>query len=101
MLAELDPERPVAVCRELTKVHEEVVRGTAGELAERYAKEPPRGEVALVVGPAPAPTDRDLGPALEAVRKLVDSGAKPRVAAHVVADLTGASANKLYKALTS
>jgi 16S rRNA (cytidine1402-2'-O)-methyltransferase len=100
-LAELDPERPVAVCRELTKVHEEVVRGPAGELAARYAKEPPRGEVVLVVGPAPAPTDVDLTPALEAVRKLVDSGAKPRVAAHVVADLTGASANKLYKALTA
>ena len=37
VLAELDPEREVAVCRELTKVHEEVVRGTAAELAERYA----------------------------------------------------------------
>ena len=48
-LAEVDPERPVAVCRELTKVHEEVVRGTAQELAARYASEPPRGEVALVL----------------------------------------------------
>ena len=100
VLAALHPERPVAVCRELTKIHEEVVRGPAGELAARYAKEPPRGEVVLVVGPAPAPTKLDLEPALEAVRKLVASGAKPRVAAHVVADLTGASANKLYKALT-
>jgi 16S rRNA (cytidine1402-2'-O)-methyltransferase len=100
-LAALDPQRPVAVCRELTKLHEEVVRGPAEELAARYAQEPPRGEVVLVVGPAPAPTDVDLTPALEAVRKLVDSGAKPRVAAHVVADLTGASANKLYKALTA
>ena len=48
LLAELDPERPVAVCRELTKVHEEVVRGTAAELAERYADAPPKGEVVLV-----------------------------------------------------
>jgi 16S rRNA (cytidine1402-2'-O)-methyltransferase len=100
-LAQLDPERPVAVCRELTKVHEEVVRGHAQELAARYAEQPPKGEVVLVVGPAPAPTEQDLAPALEAVRKLVESGAKPRVAAHVVADLTGASANKLYKALTA
>ena len=38
VLAELDPERPVAVCRELTKLHEEVVRGTAAELAARYAR---------------------------------------------------------------
>ena len=54
VLAELDALRPVAVCRELTKLHEEVVRGTAGELADRYAGEAPRGEVVLVVGPAPA-----------------------------------------------
>ncbi len=40
VLAELDPERPVAVARELTKLHEEVVRGTAAELAERYAERP-------------------------------------------------------------
>lgn len=100
VLAELDPERPVAVCRELTKLHEEVVRGKAGELAARYAEEPPKGEVVLVVGPAPEPTDLDLTPALAAVRRLVESGAKPRIAAGVVADLTGASANALYKALT-
>ena len=98
-LAELDPERPVAVCRELTKVHEEVVRGSAAELASRYADEPPRGEVVLVVGAAPA-VDGDLGPALEALRRLVDAGAKPRPAAGVVADLTGVSANALYRALT-
>jgi 16S rRNA (cytidine1402-2'-O)-methyltransferase len=55
----------------------------------------------LVVGPAPAPTDIDLTPALEAVKKLVESGAKPRTAASVVAELTGASANALYKALTT
>ena len=42
VLAEIDPERQVAVCRELTKVHEEVVRGSAAELAERYADKPPR-----------------------------------------------------------
>jgi len=98
-LAAVDPERPVAVCRELTKVHEEIVRGTAAELAARYADEAPRGEVVLVVGPAPA-VDGDLGPALEALRSLVDAGAKPRPAAGVVADLTGVSANALYRALT-
>lgn len=100
-LAALDPERPVAVCRELTKVHEEVVRGRAGELAARYAEQPARGEVVLVVGAAPAAAELDLGPAVEAVRKLVDSGAKPRTAAAVVAQLTGTSANTLYRALTA
>jgi 16S rRNA (cytidine1402-2'-O)-methyltransferase len=100
VLTELDPTRPVAVCRELTKLHEEVVRGPAAQLAARYAQEPPKGEVVLVVGPASVPTEQDLAPALAAVRKLVDSGAKPRIAAGVVAELTGASANALYKALT-
>src|SRR3712207_1335555 len=52
VLASVDPERQVAVCRELTKLHEEVVRGSARELASRYADAPPRGEVVLVVGPA-------------------------------------------------
>jgi 16S rRNA (cytidine1402-2'-O)-methyltransferase len=101
VLAELDPDRPVAVCRELTKVHEEVVRGTAAELADRYATEPPRGEVAVVIGGAPAAATLDTGPALEAVRRLVEAGAKPRVAAAVVAELTGVSANELYRGLTA
>jgi 16S rRNA (cytidine1402-2'-O)-methyltransferase len=101
VLAEVDPERPVAVCRELTKLHEEVVRGQAKELAERYAESPPRGEVVLVVGAAPRARATDLGPALDAVRRLVDAGAKPRPAAQVVAELTGAKANALYRALTA
>ena len=100
VLAALDPERPVAVCRELTKLHEEVVRGTAAELAERYAGGPPRGEVALVVGGAPSVQD-EVGPALQALQRLVDAGAKPRPAASVVADLTGVPANRLYRALTA
>ena len=99
-LAEVDPERPVAVCRELTKLHEEVVRGTAASLAQRYAEQPPRGEVVLVVGAAPG-GEADLGPALAALRRLVeDAGARPRPAAAVVAELTGTSANALYRALT-
>jgi 16S rRNA (cytidine1402-2'-O)-methyltransferase len=98
-LAELDPERPVAVCRELTKIHEEVVRGTAAELAARYAGNPPRGEVALVVGAAPSVAD-EIGPSLDALRRLVAAGAKPRPAASVVSELTGVPANRLYRALT-
>jgi 16S rRNA (cytidine1402-2'-O)-methyltransferase len=100
VLASLDAERQVAVCRELTKLHEEVVRGTAASLAARYAQEAPRGEVVLVVGPASASAAIDLAPAFEAVQRLVESGAKPRVAASVVAELTGAGANELYRALT-
>jgi 16S rRNA (cytidine1402-2'-O)-methyltransferase len=101
VLAELDPSRDVAVCRELTKVHEEVVRGTAADLAERYTDAPPKGEVVLVIGAAPEGDGEVDEAALEAVAKLVDAGAKPRAAAHVVADLTGSSANALYRAHTS
>jgi 16S rRNA (cytidine1402-2'-O)-methyltransferase len=98
-LAELDPEREAAVCRELTKVHEEVVRGTAAELAERYRSEEPRGEVVLVVAGAPegAPGE-PAARSVEALAALVEAGAKPRPAAGVVAGLTGESANALYKA---
>jgi 16S rRNA (cytidine1402-2'-O)-methyltransferase len=98
-LAELDPERPVVVCRELTKVHEEIVRGSAGELAARYAEAAPRGEVVLVVGGAPA-AEPEIAPALDALRRLVAAGAKPRPASSVVASLTGVKANALYRALT-
>ena len=96
VLASLDPDRPVAVCRELTKLHEEVVRGTAAELASRYAVDGPRGEVVLVVGGASEPSGLDPA-AVEAVRTLVQSGARAKVAAKVVAELTGAAANALYR----
>ncbi|MFL5316885.1 MAG: 16S rRNA (cytidine(1402)-2'-O)-methyltransferase, partial [Microvirga sp.] len=75
----------------------EVVRGTASELAARYADEPPRGEVVLVVGGAPARSGADPG-AGDAVRRLIGAGARPRAAAGIVAELTGASANALYRA---
>jgi 16S rRNA (cytidine1402-2'-O)-methyltransferase len=99
VLADTDPVRPVAVCRELTKVHEEVVRGDAATLAARYADDPPRGEVVLVIGGAPEPTGPDPV-ALDAVRRLVEDGARARTAASVVAKLTGGSANELYRAAT-
>ncbi|HEY4280619.1 MAG TPA: 16S rRNA (cytidine(1402)-2'-O)-methyltransferase [Conexibacter sp.] len=100
VLAEADPERPVAVCRELTKLHEEIVRGAAGELAQRYAEQAPKGEVVLVVGAAKA-VEPEVGPALDALRRLVEAGAKPRPAASVLAELTGVPANALYRALTA
>src|SRR5947209_15806488 len=100
VLTRLDPSRPVAVARELTKLHEEVLRGSASELAERYAAQPPRGEVVLVVGGAPESDIGVTGPAVDALRRLLDAGARPRAAAGVVSDLTGVPANQLYRALT-
>jgi 16S rRNA (cytidine1402-2'-O)-methyltransferase len=97
-LASVDPARRVAVCRELTKVHEEVVRGTAGELASRYADAAPRGEIVLVIGGAPEPSGVDPA-AVDAVRRLVEAGARARPAASVVSELTGVPANALYRAV--
>jgi 16S rRNA (cytidine1402-2'-O)-methyltransferase len=98
VLASVDPGRRVAVCRELTKVHEEVVRGTAEELAARYSETAPRGEVVLVIGGAPPREGVDPA-AVAAVRRLIEAGARARPAASVVAELTGAPANALYRAV--
>jgi len=99
-LAAIAPDRPAAVCRELTKMHEEVARGSLAELARRFRGDV-KGEIVLVVGPAAAEDhDRDVGFAVDALRHLVQSGARPRAAASVVAALTGTRANDLYRALT-
>jgi 16S rRNA (cytidine1402-2'-O)-methyltransferase len=94
-LAAFDPARPVAVCRELTKRFEEVARGTAVELAERFAA-PPKGEITLVVGGGEGRVV-DEAAALAAVAELVDAGVPRRQAAELVARLTGAARNALYR----
>jgi 16S rRNA (cytidine1402-2'-O)-methyltransferase len=85
------------VCRELTKLHEEVVRGTRPTLAARYAAAADRGR-GRARRRRGAPAAEGVDTAVDAVRRLVAAGAKPRVAAGVVADLTGAPANALYAA---
>jgi 16S rRNA (cytidine1402-2'-O)-methyltransferase len=89
-------ERPAAVCRELTKLHEEVARGTLGELAERFAGGA-RGEIVLVVGGAPA---AEVSPedALARVRELVAQGVGLKAASAEVAEHTGLSRRALYEA---
>lgn len=91
-LRAMDPSRPVAVCRELTKLHEEIVRGPAGEVADQVTA---RGEIVLVVGGVPETVDAEAAAA--AVTRLVEAGARARTAASVVAELTGGSANELYR----
>jgi 16S rRNA (cytidine1402-2'-O)-methyltransferase len=97
LLARAQPERQVAVCRELTKRFEEVVRGTAEEVAARFV-EPPKGEITVVLGAAEEVTGaEDDAAALEAVAELVSEGVGRRRAADVVARLTGAPRNRLYR----
>jgi 16S rRNA (cytidine1402-2'-O)-methyltransferase len=93
-LARVVPDRPCAVCRELTKRHEQVTRGKVSELAERFV-EPVRGEVTLVLGAAEAAPDEPA--ALTAVGELVEAGLARKQAAELVARLTGVARNKLYQ----
>ena len=94
-LATVDPERELAVCRELTKRHEHVVRGRARELAERFV-EPPKGEITLVLSPGAERESADEAAAAQAVAELVGAGLARREAAAVVARLTGLPRKHLY-----
>jgi 16S rRNA (cytidine1402-2'-O)-methyltransferase len=95
-LAAAEPERSVAVCRELTKRFEEVVRGPAREVAERF-DEPPKGEVTIVIGAGTGSTPPAVTEGAAAVAELVAAGVPRRRAADVVARLTGLSRNELYR----
>ncbi|MDR6971171.1 16S rRNA (cytidine(1402)-2'-O)-methyltransferase [Leifsonia shinshuensis] len=89
-------DRRVAVCRELTKLYEEVRRGTAAELAA-WAAEGVRGEIVIVVGGAPARA-ADPETAVAQVLALVAAGTRLKDAAAEVADATGLGKRDLYQA---
>ncbi len=93
-IADLWPEREVAVAREITKLHEECRSGTAAALAEHYAAHPPRGEIALLIGP-PAAAEAPL-PDTDALLKAALAGAGPGKAAGIVAKATGIERASLY-----
>ena len=97
-LAAASPAREVAVCRELTKRFEEVVRGSAAVLADRFG-DPPKGEITLVLGPGPgrATVARRDDAAREAVAELLTAGTPRRLAVDVVARLVDMSRNELYR----
>ncbi|WP_245651192.1 16S rRNA (cytidine(1402)-2'-O)-methyltransferase [Paramagnetospirillum marisnigri] len=89
-------ERQAAVARELTKMHEEVVRGSLAELAARYAQTPPRGEVVVVVAPpgeAPAAAADQLDARL---RRAVEDGLSIKDASALVAAETGSARREVY-----
>jgi 16S rRNA (cytidine1402-2'-O)-methyltransferase len=94
-------DRPCAVVRELTKVHEEVLRGSLAEVAERLAAGGPRGELTLVVGGAPAGRPGGAGAADLAaeVAALVAGGASTRDAIATVARTSGTPRNAVYQAV--
>ncbi|MBI3649032.1 MAG: 16S rRNA (cytidine(1402)-2'-O)-methyltransferase [Actinobacteria bacterium] len=92
-------DRRVALCRELTKVHEEVLRGRASEVLGRIADTELKGEVAVVIEGAPRGSPSDVASLVDEARELAAGGMRKRDAAHAVAERHGVSANALYRAL--
>jgi 16S rRNA (cytidine1402-2'-O)-methyltransferase len=101
-LVEACGDRRAALCRELTKVHQEVRRGSLAELAESTRDEELKGEVTLVVEGAP---ERDpsasADEAIELARSLASAGMRKRDAAREAAARTGVPANRIYEALNA
>lgn len=91
------PERPAAVCRELTKTYEEVRRGGLAELAS-WATEGVRGEITIVVGGAPAVVS-DLLSEAAGIQARVDAGERLKDVCAEVAAATGLSRKDLYNAV--
>jgi 16S rRNA (cytidine1402-2'-O)-methyltransferase len=92
-------DRRVALCRELTKLHEEVVRGRVSEVLDRLGDGVPKGELVVVLEGRAEPAEVDLPELVEEARRLVRDGMRKREAASTVARRRGASANEIYEAL--
>ena len=92
-------DRPISLCRELTKLHEEVVRTTLGQAVERYTEMPPKGEFVLVVAGSPreepeSPTEED---AAQCVARLMADGLSRKDAVKEAARKLGLSKNEVYE----
>lgn len=98
--AAFGPDRPVALCRELTKLHEETIRTTLGQALDRYRETAPKGEFVLVVAGRPPRQEAamTLEEAVERVLTLRDGGMRLKDAVRQVAADTGLSKNELYSA---
>ena len=94
-------ERKIVFCRELTKIHEEVLRMTLGEAVEYYTVNEPRGEYVLVLEGKTADDSEKLtiDEAMEQVKRLIEKGEKPTEACKAVAKETGFKKSELYAAL--
>ena len=101
LAAVFGPERPMAVCRELTKLHEEVLRLPIGEAVKHFAAQEPRGEFVLVVGgrpPQAAEGDEDA--ALARAEQLRREGLSLKEAAARAAAEFGVRKRQLYNQMT-
>ena len=96
----LGGDRNAAICRELTKLHEETLRGTLDELIRHFNDNEPRGEFVIVVeGKARKRETLSLEDAVEIANKLIENGEKPNAACKQAAELSGISKRDIYSAL--
>lgn len=94
----LGPERRVAVCRELTKLHEEVRRGTLAEMSQWASEEPVRGEITVVLDGA-QPGSIDVDALVPIVEQRVAEGERLKTACKLLAKERGTSTRELYEAV--
>ena len=100
MTAVFGQERPISLCRELTKLHEEVVRTTLGEAIEKYRENPPKGEFVLVIAGA-APKVKEVATADDAaarVAALMEGGMSRKDAVKQTAKELNLPKNVVYDA---
>lgn len=102
-LYEILGDRRISLCRELTKLHEEVIRGKISEMIEMYKEKDPRGEYVLVVEGRGEPVREEITPELaaELAQKLISEGMKASDACKEIAKKTGLSKSEIYRELQS
>lgn len=95
--AEFFPQRECALVREITKSYEQVVRGTAAELAERYSQTEAKGECVIVISPCETRNKADDSKIRETILLLLKAGVGAKSTAKITADLLGVAKNEAYK----
>lgn len=96
-------DRRIALCRELTKIHEEVLRGTISEMIEYYKEKSPKGEYVLVIEGAKEEEQQEeitLEKACEMAQNLINNGKKASDACKEIAKLTGFSKSEIYNIIS-
>ncbi len=97
-------DRRIALCREMTKIHEEIIRTTIGAALEMYAQQPPKGEYVLVVagGEEPGePEEITTETIVDAIRRYMDGGMRLKEASKEAAKELGIPAREAYQVFLS
>ena len=90
-------DRPMALCRELTKAHEEILRAPLQDIRKRFEGEQPRGEITLVIAGAPAQSRWDAAEVKRAMAARLAEGVRATEAAREVAQRSGWPRSEVYR----